>query len=56
MTDGIVSIQTEREAEDRLEDILRTYPKYGKNNSTLNRYLGYHKEIQGLIGQATPPG
>ena len=56
ITDGIVSIQTEREAEDRFEDILRTYPKYGKNNSTLNRYLGYHKEIQGLIGQATPPG
>jgi uncharacterized protein len=55
ISDGIVSIQTEREAEDRFEDILRTYPKYGKNNSTLNRYLGYHKEIQGLIGQANPP-
>jgi hypothetical protein len=23
--------------------------RYGKNEITLNRYLGYHEEIQGLI-------
>lgn len=37
------------EAEDRFEEILKTMPKYGKNEITLQRYLGYHKEIQGLI-------
>ncbi len=47
--DGIVSISSEQEAEDRFNEILRTYPKYGKNEITLNRYLGYHREIQGLI-------
>ncbi len=46
--DGIVTVRSEREAEDRFEEILRTYPKYGKNNITLDRYLGYHREIQGL--------
>jgi uncharacterized protein len=49
ITDGIVPIESEQEAEDRFEEILRAYPKYGKNESTLNRYLGYHREIQGLI-------
>jgi uncharacterized protein len=49
ITDGIVTIKSEREAEDRFEDILRTYPKYGKNAITLERYLGYHGEIQGLM-------
>jgi uncharacterized protein len=52
--DGIVSIHSEQEAEDRFEEILRTYPKYGKNEITLNRYLGYHQEIQGLIGSTEP--
>ncbi len=47
--DGIVTIKGESEAENRFEDILRTYPKYGKNEITLNRYLGYHREIQGLM-------
>ncbi len=47
--DGIVKVATEREAEDRFEVILRTYPKYGKNEITLNRYLVYHREIQGLM-------
>jgi len=47
--DGIVKIENEREAEDHFEEILRTYPKYGKNEITLNRYLGYHREIQGLM-------
>jgi len=39
------------EAEDRFEEILKTIPRYGKNDPTLQRYLGYHKEIQGLINQ-----
>jgi uncharacterized protein len=47
--DGIVKVATEREAETRFEEILRTYPKYGKNQITLDRYLGYHREIQGLM-------
>jgi len=50
--DGIVTIKNEVEAEERFEDILRTYPKYGKNDITLNRYLGYHREIQGLMKKA----
>lgn len=49
ITDGIVEIKNESEAETRFEEILRTYPKYGKNEKTLNRYLGYHREIQGLM-------
>ena len=49
ITDGIVSISSEQEAEDRFNEILRAYPKYGKNEITLNLYLGYHREIQGLI-------
>lgn len=39
------------EAENRFEEILKTIPRYGKNDLTLQRYLGYHKEIQGLINQ-----
>ncbi len=48
--DGIVKISSEREAEERFEEILRSEPKYGKNAVTLERYLGYHREIQGLMG------
>jgi uncharacterized protein len=47
--DGIVPLASDRDAEVRFEDILRTYLKYGKNEITLNRYLGYHREIQGLM-------
>ncbi len=47
--DGIVPISSGQEAEERFEEILRTYPKYGKNDITLNRYLGYHREIQDLM-------
>lgn len=47
--DGTVEIKNEAEAEERFEEILRTYPKYGKNEMTLNRYLGYHREIQGQM-------
>lgn len=49
ITDGIVEIKSEQEAEERFEEILRQYPKYGKNEKTLNRYLGYHREIQKLM-------
>lgn len=47
--DGIVKIEEEAEAEKRFAQILKEYPKYGKNEKTLNRYLAYHEEIQGLI-------
>jgi uncharacterized protein len=50
--DGIVELKTESESETRFEEILRTYPKYGKNEITLDRYLGYHREIQGLMKKA----
>ena len=50
ITDGIVDIKgDETQAEQRFEEILKEYPKYGKNFKTLQRYLGYHQEIQGLI-------
>jgi uncharacterized protein len=42
-------ISEEKEAEERFEVILKTIPKYGKNELTLKRYLGYHAEIQGRI-------
>ena len=29
--DGVVIIKSELEAEERFEDILKDYPKYGKN-------------------------
>ncbi len=47
--DGIVPVKSGQEAENRFEEILRSYPKYGKNEVTMNRYLGYHREIQGLM-------
>ncbi len=48
--DGIVEIKEEAEAETRFVEILNGYHKYGKNETTLKRYLVYHEEIQGLIG------
>lgn len=51
ITDGIVKITTEREAEEKFEEILRNYSQYGKNEITLTRYLGFHREIQELIRQ-----
>lgn len=49
ITDGIVDIGgDERLAEERFEEILTDIPKYGKNEETLRRYLGYHREIRGL--------
>ena len=35
-----------------IEEILKTIPQYGKNAITLERYLGYHREIQGLMKKA----
>ncbi len=49
ITEDIVRINEEIEAEARFEEILRTIPKYGKNDITLSRYLSYHREIQGLL-------
>ena len=49
ITDGIVTLNSEAEAEERFMEILENIPKYGKNESTLKRYLGYHQEIQNLI-------
>ena len=49
ITEDIVSTDEEIEAEERFEEILRTIPKYGKNDITLSRYLNYHREIQALL-------
>lgn len=49
--DGIVKLASEKEAEEPFEEILRTYPKYGKNEKTMQRYISYHREIQSLINQ-----
>ncbi len=48
ITDGVV--ENEEEAEERFEEILKTNVRYGKNDITLQRYLGYHREIQALMG------
>lgn len=42
-------MRDELEVERKFEEILRTNPKYGKNEKTMNRYFAYHKEIQGLL-------
>jgi len=49
ITDGVVQINSEREAEERFEEFIRDVPKYHKNQVTYERYLGYHREIQSLI-------
>ena len=49
ITEDIVDIKEEIEAEENFEDILRTHVKYGKNDITLARYLEYHREIQDLM-------
>lgn len=50
ITEGIIDIRgDELAAEQRFEEILREYPRYGKNEKTLKRYLDYHNEIQSLI-------
>jgi uncharacterized protein len=50
ITDGVV--KAEEEAERRFVEILTTNIKYGKNDITLKRYLGYHREIQALMGNS----
>lgn len=50
--DGVVTLKDESESETRFEEILKTVPKYGKNDITLQRYLGYHAEIQKLMKQS----
>ncbi len=47
--DGIVKIESPQDAENRFIDILENNIKYRKNDLTLQRYLGYHAEIQGLM-------
>ncbi len=47
--DGIVAISSEAEAEERFKDILADNVQYGKNDITMQRYFGYHDEIQGLM-------
>ncbi len=49
ITDGIVAIASEQDAEDRFVAILQDNIKYGKNAVTLARYVGYDAEIQGLM-------
>ena len=49
ITEDIVTIEEEIEAEERFEEILRSIPKYGKNEPTMARYFTYHKEIQSLM-------
>lgn len=51
ITDGVVQISSELEAEQRFEESIRDVPKYHKNSVTYERYLGYHREIQALIAQ-----
>ncbi len=51
ITEDIVTINEEIEAEERFEEILRAHQKYGKNDKTLARYLDYHREIQHLLQQ-----
>ena len=49
ITEDIVTIDEEIEAEERFEEILRAIPKYGKNEATMARYFRYHNEIQGIM-------
>lgn len=53
ITDPSHIVSSEEEAEARFEEILRNNIRYGKNALTLERYLGYHREIQDLIRNAS---
>ncbi|MGD9826070.1 HDIG domain-containing metalloprotein [Desulfobacter sp.] len=48
ITEDIVSIRDEKQAEEQFEHILSTILKYEKNDTTRKRYLNYHKEITAL--------
>jgi uncharacterized protein len=52
ITDGYIKIEDEHEAEERFEEFLTRHVKYGKDRLTRDRYIGYHREIQELIGNA----
>lgn len=47
--DGLVKVDSPQDAEDRFMAILEGNLKYGKNAQTLERYRGYHNEIQNLM-------
>jgi uncharacterized protein len=49
ITDPNNIVSSGLEAEERFEEILTNNVRYGKNAVTLERYLGYHREIQGLM-------
>nr|WP_321398434.1 HDIG domain-containing metalloprotein [uncultured Desulfobacter sp.] len=51
ITEDIVPIKNEKEAEEQFEQILSTILKYGKNDITCKRYLNYHREITELAAQ-----
>lgn len=48
-TDGIVPDADEKMAEEHFGEILVRYQKYGKNETTRQRYLALHEEIQGWL-------
>lgn len=48
--DGLVKVDSAADAEQRFVDIITSEIKYGKNDITRERYFGYHREIQGLMG------
>lgn len=47
--DGVVSLESEQDAENRFKEILENEVKYGKNEITAQRYYRYHDEIQSLM-------
>jgi uncharacterized protein len=47
--DGIVPDATEKIAEEQFVEILKNYQKYGKNETTLQRYITLHEEIKGWM-------
>ncbi|MBS3935279.1 MAG: HDIG domain-containing protein [Sulfuritalea sp.] len=47
--DGVVAVASQQDAEDRFIEIIESNVCYGKNPPTLERYRGYHAEIQGLM-------
>lgn len=51
ITEGLVALEDEQDAERDFEEILRGHTHYGKNQPTLERYLRYHREIQALIAK-----
>jgi uncharacterized protein len=51
--DGIEKVSSQQDAENRFMAILEGNIKYGKNAPTLERYRGYHNEIQNLMKAAS---